>query len=207
MADLKPIRIISEKEIGPEQILLAVNSITHFLNLVGATNLVPVNIHELVDLNAFYIDMPDNQRVLDGKAAMGYMIYQKYKDSGGFINILLVRGQILYEIDGQKKGLIHGLALPDKFGIIEAGWEDEKINQLNEYLLLLHELGHIYGVASKERLGTDWVEKFGRHCPGICIMSGDFTRELEKMDLINKPFCAVCLEDLKNYFKDKKVKV
>ena len=206
MADLKPIRIISEININSEQIILAAVTINKFLCLVDASEFVSAGIHDLIDLSSFYIDGPDKQRVINGNAAVGYLFSQGHLENNKFINFLLVKGLINIDINRQADN-VQGLAYYNELGIVAVGWEDSLFNRGRELLGIMHELGHIYGVPSEQRLGEDWVKKFARHCPNDCIMFYDLNKKLDKIGLLDKPFCATCLEDLKNYFKDKKVKV
>lgn len=207
MPNFKPIRIIAEMEISSEQILLATSSITHFLNLVGATSLVSVDIDDLVDLRVFYVDYPNEQRVVDGKAAVGYLFAKGYSEDYKFINLLLARGLIAMDLDGGQSRVIPGFSIYNQLGAVSVGYEGTPFNMMCEWVVIIHELGHIYGAPSKERLSPEWVEKFNLHCPNECVMTYDVNEIIDKIDLVNKPFCDACLQDLKNYFKKGAVKI
>lgn len=195
----KPIRVIAEVEIEPAQIILATKSIRHFLNLAGASDLVSVEIHDLIDLNNYYINLADGSRLVNGNAVIGYLIADNYIEEDTFINILLVREQLVINQEKVKR-TVRGLSVDDTFGIAAIGSECNEFNNLIAFVAIMHELGHIYGLPSEGRADNHLVQALSWHCPNDCLMFPNASI-LDKIDLEHKPFCDQCKADLQKKFK------
>lgn len=199
MTKFKPIRVISEVEIEPTQIILATKIIRHFLNLADASDLVSVEIYDLIDLNNYYTNLEDGSRLVNGDAVIGYLIADNYIEEDNFINFLLVREPLVIKRE-KAKGTIQGLSVYDTFGIAAIGSEYNKFNNLIACATIMHELGHIYGVPSEGRTDNHLVQALSWHCPNDCIMFPN-TSILDRIDLEHKPFCDQCKADLQKKFK------
>jgi predicted Zn-dependent protease len=68
--------------------------------------------------------------------------------------------------------------------------------------VVTHELGHLYGAASKGRSSTE--EKLGSHCTNLCIMQQklsvpDMIVHVRQIGQLQDKFCTQCQHDLLNY--------
>jgi len=198
LKNFKPVRLIADERIileNPTQIIRAIGAIDNFFKIVGVTDIVNVSIHDLVDVAFLDIEQNETKKVMSGGALVGYMLIREYKTQWEYIEFLIVRDSLLMENDK----IVHGLARYNSFGIASVGREDTKKNMLFAYLAVIHEMGHIYGLPAKDRLDQDLVKVLGNHCPNDCVMFPN-NMCMNKIDIINNPFCNQCLSDLRKYF-------
>ena len=200
MKKFKPIRVFCEENLDPQQIILGISAIRQLLEIAGATDLVGVELHDLVDLNHYHVEH-DGHRFLHGGAIQGYMYIEDYRSKHEYINFLLTQNYLWVNRDGVGRP-IQGFVLSETFGIVVVGVKNDKMNNLIEIITIFHELGHIYGLPGKDRDNlVETATTAGKHCPNACVMSMG-NEMFEKADLFEKPFCDQCLADLQKFFKE-----
>ena len=200
MKKFKPIRVFCEENLDPQQIILGISAIRQLLEIAGATDLVGVELHDLVDLNHYHVEH-DGHRFLHGGAIQGYMYLEDYKSKHECINFLLTQNLILINHGKETEIPLQGFSIEGAFGVAAVGVENSPLNNVIAIVAILHEFGHIYGLPREDRDDIVKNESLGDHCLNVCIMSTD-QKVLQEVDLFEKPFCDQCLADLQKFFKE-----
>ena len=219
----KPIYLICEQGVSPDHVLVAIEGINEVLALAGVVDCIQVHNfgiwrnepwrsgdkllpHCSVD---WYIDVGKEQSTQQNQIWSRAIIHQMAQDpwqkEGQHYDVMVLRSD-LYEngcnfIIGQAMEGVLALISVNRFLSLDNDLQRECIKSV-----IIHEIGHMFGLPRQNRTDGTITESLGNHCTNICIMRQglaipkDFIF-LTQDRLRNGPFCENCLDELRQFFQ------
>lgn len=206
MNKLRPIRIFWQHGVSAKQIFFTVRVISAVLRLLGINKKIKIQtgdtfdpfMHENIDANSSFCGQYDAVGIIDDPCFRIYAAsYEK------FYPIFLMRDKIfMYTNNGIRA--VGGVAIKGDAAVISAGHDSlfasDKTRRYRFCCIVVHELGHIFGLPSEKRKG-DEIElssvNESRHCANFCVMSPSLHDGRH-----SHVFCPTCLRELFSYFEE-----
>lgn len=206
MDKMRPIRIFWQDGVSIKQIVLAIRAIDRVLKLAGMDKKIKVEpggkkynpiVHRDEDVKSIFF----GHYGVDGILKDFSFQQEKLDDCDKYYTIFLMKDKIFIKTnDGSK--LVAGAAIKKEAAVICVGYYIYfiKSEMFWAYSVVMHELGHVFGLPSKERKEEIELSPInqGRHCANDCIMHYD---AILKEPMNKRIFCSTCLNELRYYFK------
>ena len=207
MRKTRPIRIFWQDGVTASNIVFAIKAIKKVLELAKMDGKIEIQKDKVFD-PIVYRDENVKSEFFGQYNANGildvFSLEQQKDNYDKYYTVFLIKDKIFINTDEGFKS-IGGVAQRGESAIVCVGYDFMAVylgaRLSSTYRLTIHEIGHMFGLISKERKGKIKLSSINQswHCANNCIMHPDPNSNKS----FNKNiFCSICLRELRNYFKE-----